>query len=198
MCLFFFVRQIFSTLPCLDKLGVAPRKHQVTSVVLTPTCFSLWASEARQGQGRRRIFIRSLTHMYIHTRTHTAPRHALLFARHAVAPADSVVVLSREAPPQALHCSRARALTKTRGKAGCFATLAKVWRVIECCVRVRCHSHQSRLQVAIARWRTRRVEGGTRGSDGTPDDYNNKQNRQAGIACLADWARTGAAQPQEL
>ena len=124
MCLFFFVRQIFSTLPCLDKLGVAPRKHQVTSVVLTPTCFSLWASEARQGQGRRRIFIRSLTHMYIHTRTHTAPRHAALFARHAVAPAASVVVLTREAPPQALRCSRARALTKTRGKAGCFATLA--------------------------------------------------------------------------
>jgi len=31
---------------------------------------------------------------------------------------------SREAPPQALHCSRARAPTKTRGKAGRFATLA--------------------------------------------------------------------------
>ena len=36
---------------------------------------------------------RSLTHMYIHTRTHTTPRHAALFARHAVAPAASVVVL---------------------------------------------------------------------------------------------------------
>jgi len=31
MCLFFFVHRIFSTLPCLDTPGVAPRKHQVTS-----------------------------------------------------------------------------------------------------------------------------------------------------------------------
>ena len=72
----------------------------------------------------------------------------------------------------------------------------KEQRVIECCFRVRCHSNQSRLQVAIAGRRTRRVEGGTlqRGvSDETPDDHGNKQNRQAGNAWHADWARKGAA-----
>jgi len=55
MCLFFFVRRIFSTLPCLEKLGVAPRKHQVTSHQLVSQCRRRQASEARQGQGRRRI-----------------------------------------------------------------------------------------------------------------------------------------------
>ena len=71
----------------------------------------------------------------------------------------------------------------------------KVRRVIECCFRVRCHSYQSRLQVAIATRRTRRVEGGTHprgGSDGTPDDHGNKQNRQAGNAWMLT-ARTRAA-----
>jgi len=59
----------------------------------------------------------------------------------------------------------------------------------------RCHSYQSRLQVVIATRRTRRVEGGTHprgGSDGTPDDHSNKQNRQAGNAWMLT-ARTRAA-----
>ena len=67
---------------------------------------------------------RSLTHIHMHARTHTTLRHAALFARHAVAPAVSVVVLFREAPPQALRCSGATAPTKTQGKAGRFADLA--------------------------------------------------------------------------
>jgi len=49
--------------------------------------------------------------------------------------------------------------------------------------------------VAIATRRTRRVEGGTHprgGSDGTPDDHGNKQNRQAGNAWMLT-ARTRAA-----
>ena len=65
---------------------------------------------------------RSLTHIHTHARTHTTPRHATLLARHAVAPAVSVVVLFWEAPLQALRCSGARAQTKT--KAGRSATPA--------------------------------------------------------------------------
>jgi len=56
----------------------------------------------------------SLPHTHTHTRTHTMPRHAALCA----------VVLTREALPQASRCPRARAQTKTRGKAGRFADLA--------------------------------------------------------------------------
>jgi len=59
---------------------------------------------------------------------------------------------------------------------------------------VSCHSNQFRLQVAIARRRTRRVEGRTlqRGViDGTPDDHGNKQNRQAGNAWHADCPHEG-------
>ena len=66
----------------------------------------------------------SLPHTHTHTRTHTMPRHAALCACHAVAPTTSAVVLTREALPQALRCPRARAPTKTRGKAGRFADLA--------------------------------------------------------------------------
>jgi len=61
------------------------------------------------------------THTHTHTLTHTTLRHAVLFSCHAVAPTTSAVVLSREALPQTLRCPRARALTKTRGKAGRFA-----------------------------------------------------------------------------
>jgi len=73
-------------------------------------------------------------------------------------------------------------------------------RVIECCFRVRCRNH-SRLQVAIAGRRARRIEGGTlqRGVSDETTDHGNKQNRLAGNAWHA--ARTGAArrlpQPQK-
>ena len=66
----------------------------------------------------------SLPHTHTHTRTHTMPRHAALCACHAVAPTTSAGVVTREALPQALRCPRARAPTKTRGKAGRFADLA--------------------------------------------------------------------------
>ena len=66
----------------------------------------------------------SLPHTHTHAHTPTSPLHAALLACHAVAPTASVVVLSREALPWALRCSRARASTKTRGKAGRFADLA--------------------------------------------------------------------------
>jgi len=67
---------------------------------------------------------RSLSHTHTHARTHTTPHHAALFACHAVAPAASVVVLSREVQTQALRCSRARVPTKTQGKTGRFTGLA--------------------------------------------------------------------------
>jgi len=154
MCLFFFVRRIFSTLPCLEKLGVAPKKHQVTSHQLVSQYRRRQASEARQGQGRRRI-APSLRDPAMPTCVGIAgsrndgaighgswsacstvlmdvddtPRDSSASSRqcaicictpcgrpylHAMrSPLQLALWSSREAPPQTLYCSRARAPTKT-------------------------------------------------------------------------------------
>ena len=67
----------------------------------------------------------ALTHTHTHARTHT--HHAASCHDTCTScgrPAARVVVLFREVPLQTLHCSGARAPTKTQGKAGRSATPA--------------------------------------------------------------------------
>ena len=156
--------------------------------------------------------------MYTHTHTHTKYAHAYVahsLTTHTRTHAHTqcrvmpLCVLAMQSPPQLApwsslerRCRRPCVVLKQEhrqrpeGRLAVLQTLPtpRTERTIGHCFRVSCHSNQSRLQVAIARRRTRRVEGRTlqRGvSDGTSDDHGNKQNRQAGNAWHADCPHEG-------